>query len=130
VGERRKAFWVVVSFVATGAQVALLVAAAYLPFAWWERVNADGVEENPSCTDRFPVGQLIVPAPSDIRERKPCLNEAGDVAVFDTKQYDCENGSVLFANHYGWWSAEDEIVKVPTDRGTPPRAVLDDCLGR
>jgi hypothetical protein len=52
------------------------------------------------------------------------------VTVVVTKLYHCDDGTTVFANRYGWWSTEEPIVKVPTDRGTPPRAALDRCISR
>ena len=127
VGQRREAVRVVVSYVATAAQLALLVALAYLPFAWWEHVKSNS-KEIPSCANVYRVGRPIAPQPSD--DRQGCLNEAGDVSFPFGKLYECENGSALLTNEYGWWNRENDIVKALTDRGTPPRAALDDCLGR
>jgi hypothetical protein len=122
VGTRREAVRVVVSFVATVAKLALLVAAVYLPFAWWGHVKSNG-DEVPYCTDVFRVGRPLIPS-----DRESCLNEAGEPDyLIDGKQYDCGNGSFLDANKYGWWKSDDSIVKALTARGAPPRAALDGC---
>ena len=117
-----------------------VAAVAFPGIRWWGHVKSNG-DENSYCTDVFRVGRHFVPS-SDIR--KPCLNEAGDRLFLEysttpgessgpflrTKLYKCDNESVLFANEYGWWKSDDTIVKALTDRGTLPRAALDDCLGR
>jgi hypothetical protein len=120
-----------VSFVATVAQLALLVALAYLPFAWWERVKADGrsgvdLERFSYCAGMFQAGERTYPS----AEPTPCYNKAGKVTVLVTKQYHCDDGTTLFANYFGWWGTEDTILRVSTDRGKPPRAALDRCISR
>lgn len=80
-----------------------------------------------NCADVFRAGQRTIAYPEN---PVSCLNKAGDVSVVVSKQYHCDDGTTLFANDYGWWSTEDNIPRVPTDRGKPPRAALDRCVSR
>jgi hypothetical protein len=73
----------------------------------------------------FLAGQRMFPSAEPVS----CWNK-GEESVVVTKQYRCDDGATLFANDYGWWSIEDNWLRVPSDSGGPPRAVADHCVSR